>query len=212
MESTELQQGRKLLSSDADLRDRFLRDPSSVGRELGLSAAETRDLMQLSAPQAGASGHSQHGRRFLQACKVLPLTRRALQEHFTEFFNEYAAARASHAASTRPLGDDLAFARYVERKLRASAPQRPHWVLDLLRYERSRLQAADPARRIVVCLFRHDISRLVRSVARREETTQAFARMTVAVWWRPQRRGVVRYAVIPMPHLSRRSTKQEIVQ
>jgi hypothetical protein len=79
-------------------------------------------------------------------------------------------------------------------------------VLDLLRYERTRLKAADPARRVVVSFFRHDISRLVRSVARREEPPAATRRATFAVWWRPQRRGTVRYAVFNAPRIFGRGT------
>jgi hypothetical protein len=47
--------------------------------------------------------------------------------------------------------------------------------------------------------FRHDISRLVISVARREKTPAAARRSTVAVWWRPRRRAPVRYAVFAAP-------------
>ncbi|MCA1593853.1 MAG: hypothetical protein LC754_14630 [Acidobacteria bacterium] len=209
MESTEIQNGLRLLSSDAGLRERFFRDPLRVGRELGLSAVETRRLAQLSAPQVRTFGPSLHNPRFLHVCKVLPLTHRSLKESFTEIFQQYASAHAPGEIS-RHMGDALTFALFAEKNLRGERLQ-PRWMLDLLRYERARLQAADPARRVVVCYFRHDISRLVRSVARREEAPSALARSTVAVWWRPRARGVVRYAVLLMPRLPRRRAVQEPV-
>jgi len=144
----------------------------------------------------------QNGPRFIEACKVLPLTRRVLCERFTEFYRQHAAAHV-RGKVLRHMGDDLAFALFVEKNLKGERLQ-PRWVLDLLRYERARLQAADPARRVVVCFFRHDIGRLVRSVARREETPAAVSRLTVAVWWRPRRRGGVRYAVIALPESNNR--------
>lgn len=188
-----------MLSSDIELRERFFRDPLKVGREMGLSNAETRRLAQLSAPQLRMFGVSPHARRFLEACKVLPLTHRTVKEIFTEHFEQFAATHAP-GELRRHLGDNLAFALHLENKFRGLRQTlEPRWALDLLRYERARLQAADPARRIVVQLFRHDISRLVRSLARREDVPQVQMRLCLAVWWRPRRRGKVRYAVITYP-------------
>lgn len=198
MGTNEIQKGLTRLSSDAELRASFFRDPLKVGRDLGLSNAETRRLAQLSAPQFRTFGASPHNRRFLEACKVLPLTHRTLKENFTKLFKQFAATHAP-GELRRHLGDNLAFALHLESELRGQQTLEPRWALDLLRYERARLQAADPARRMVVQLFRHDISRLVRSLARREDVPAVMARLCLAVWWRPRRRGNVRYALITLP-------------
>ena len=141
--------------------------------------------------------------RFLEASKVLPITRRMLGARFKKFYREYAGGGAGRGRGGH-LGDDLAFAAYLEKRLRKER-QYPRWVLDLLRYEKSRLRAADPGRHIVLCAFRHDISRLVRGVARKDAPFEVVVRRSVAVWWRPRRGSPVRYAVLTPPHLFRRS-------
>jgi hypothetical protein len=179
------------------LRERFFGDPVGVGRELGLSDEEARELSRLPAQKVDSFADSLRAKRFLEVSKLLPMTNRILGGEFASHFKSYAKTY-SPAGIKKHLGDACAFASYLEKQIRRER-EHPRWLLDLLRYERARLKAADPARRVVARVFRHDISRLVRSVARREETPAAEPRLTVAVWWRPQRRGTVRYAVLVAP-------------
>ncbi|HVF55609.1 MAG TPA: hypothetical protein VM934_05640 [Pyrinomonadaceae bacterium] len=197
-----IQEGLASLLTDARLRERFFVDPLKVGQEMGLSREESRQLSQLSAPHADHAAASTDSKRLVAVGKLLPLTQRMLQHRFNTFFREYAETHVSLGVQEH-LGDALAFAAYIEARARTERLE-PRWALDLLRYEKARLRAADPARRFVVCYFRHDISKLVRSAARREETLAVFARPAVAVWWRPRRRGTVRYAVLVTPNLFRR--------
>lgn len=198
----EIQRTLARLYTDTRLRERFFGDPVGVGRELGLSTAEARELSQLSARGVDSFAESLRAKRFLEVTKLLPMTNRMIGGVFAAHFRNYAETY-SPAGVKKHLGDALAFASYLENKIRHER-EHPRWVLDLLRYETARLKAADPACRLVARVFRHDISRLVRSVARREETPAAHRRLTVAVWWRPQRRGTVRYAVLAAPELPRR--------
>ena len=200
----EIQRTLARLYTDAALRERFRDDPVGVGRELGLSDEEARELARLPAQKVDSFADSLRAKRFLEVSKLLPMTNRVLGPEFAEHFKAYAATHAP-AGIKKHLGDACAFASYLEKQIRRSR-NHPRWVHDLLRYERARLTAADPARRVVARLFRHDISRLVRSVARREETPAAEPRLTVAVWWRPRRRGTVRYAVLTAPELPRTRT------
>lgn len=204
MSLVEIQRTLARLYTDATLRERFFGDPVGVGRELGLSDEEARELSRLPAQKVDSFADSLRAKRLLEVTKLLPMTNRILGGEFAAHFKTYAADY-SPAGVKKHLGDALAFASYLETKVRR-ASEHPRWLLDLLRYEQARLKAADPARRVVAGLFRHDISRLVRSVARREETPAAEKRLTVAVWWRPQRRGTVRYAVLTAPALPRRKT------
>lgn len=198
----EAQRALARLYTDDGLRERFFGDPLKVGREMGLSAEEARELGRLSARKVNAFADSLRSKRFLEVSKLLPMTSRVIGGAFAESFKHHAQTY-SPTGIRKHLGDALAFASYLEAKLRAER-ERPGWMLDLLRYESARLLAADPARRVVARVFRHDISRLVRSVARREETPVVEKRLTVAVWWRPRRRGTVRYAVLTAPRAPRR--------
>jgi hypothetical protein len=190
------------LSGDEELRRRFVDDPFALGRELGLSASASRQLKRAAAARFDSFAATERERRFIEIRKLFPLTQRALAGRFAAHFRRFAAAHAD-GGITHLFGDALDFAEYLDARLREERVG-AGWVLDLLRYEKARLRAADPARRVVVAFFRHDISRLVRSVMRREELPAAARRATVAVWWRPQRRGTVRYAVLTAPELPRK--------
>lgn len=185
------------LAADEELRRRFVDDPFALGRELGLSAAGSRQLRRAAAARFDSFAESPHDRHLVELGKLFPLTQRVLGGRFGAHFRRFVAAHG--LGDVRRLFDDaLDFANYLEERLREERVA-TGWVLDLLRYEKTRLKAANPARRLVVAYFRHDISRLVRSVARREEPSVAVRRPTVAVWWRPNKRGTVRYAVYTAP-------------
>ena len=187
------------LASDEELRRRFVDDPFALGRELGLSASRSRQLKREAAARFDSFAETAHDRRLVELGKLFPLTRRVLGGRFVAHFRRFAAQHGDGGIE-HLLGDAFDFAGFLEASLRAERVA-TGWVLDLLRYEKTRLKASDPARRVVVAYFRHDISRLVRSVARREEPSVAPRRPTVAVWWRPQRRGTVRYTVLATPQL-----------
>jgi hypothetical protein len=193
----EVQQLLARLYTDAELRQRFFVDPLGVSRELGLSAEEARYMAQLPPTQVTTFADSLLSKRLLGVGKLLPLTRRVLSERFTAHFRRFASTH-DYDGHTQYLGDALEFAKYLEARLREERLGQG-WTLDLLRFERARVKAADPSCRCVARYFRHDISRLVRSVARKEETPVATRRSTVAIWWRPQHRGMVRYAVFAAP-------------
>ena len=193
----EVQQLLARLYTDEELRARFFVDPLKVGRELGLSAEEARHMARLPSSQVKMFADSLLNKRLLGVGKLMPLTRRVLSERFDTHFRRFAATH-EYDGHTQYLGDALEFAKYLEENLREERLG-PGWTLDLLRFEKARLKAADPSCRWVARYFRHDISRLVRSVARKEELPVAARRATVAVWWRPQRRGTVRYAVFAAP-------------
>lgn len=193
----EVQRTLARLYTDARMRERFFGDPVAVGRELGLDEAEAGLLARLSASEVKRFSDSLHNKRLSGVAKLMPLTQRALQGRFNAHFMRYADANP-YKGDGNYFDDAQAFASYLEEKLREERVG-SGWTLDLLRFERARISAADPARRVVMRYFRHDISRLVRSLARREPQPAVVKRPTVAVWWRQRRRGVVRYTVLALP-------------
>jgi len=194
------------LSADEDLRARFVENPFALGRELGLSAASTRQLRREAADRFDSFAATPRERRFVQVNKLLPLTHRVLRGRFNMYFDRYVAEHGDLAIESL-FGDVLRFAEYLERQLRDDYLG-SGWTLDLLRFEKARVKAADPNRRFVVAHFRHDISRLVRGVARKDQTPalEVVVRRSVAVWWRPRPHAPIRYSVFAAPRLFRRGS------
>jgi hypothetical protein len=199
MSLSDIEQILAQLSSDETLRARFVENPFALGRELGLSPTRTRQLRREAAERYDSFAATPRERRFVQVNKLLPLTHRVLQSRFTNYFDRYVAEHGAVSVE-RLFGDVLHFAEYLEEKLRDDYLG-SGWTLDLLRFEKSRVKAADPKRRLVVAYFRHDISRLVRGVARKDAMFEVVVRRSVAVWWRRRPRDPVRYAAFAAPKL-----------
>ena len=191
------------LSADEELRARFVENPFTLGRDLGLTPAGTRRLRREAAERFDSFAATPRERRFVQVNKLLPLTHRVLRERFTRYFERYVAEHGAVSVE-RLFGDVLHFAEYLEEKLRDDYLG-SGWTLDLLRFEKSRVKAADPKRRLVVAYFRHDIGRLVRGVARKDKEAmfEVIVRRSVAVWWRRRAHEPIRYAVFNAPRLRR---------
>ena len=187
------------LSSDEELRARFVENPFALGRELGLTPTRTRQLRREAAERYDSFAATPRERRFVQVNKLLPLTHNVLRERFTHYFDRYVAEHGEVSVE-RLFGDVLHFAEYLEEKLKEDYLG-SGWTLDLLRFEKARVKAADPNRRVVVQTFRHDISRLVRGVARKDAPFEVVVRRSVAVWWRKRARDPVRYAVFAAPSI-----------
>ena len=190
------------LSADEELRARFVENPFALGRELGLTPSGTRRLRREAAERYDSFAATPRERRFVQVNKLLPLTHRVLRDRFTNYFDRYVAEHGA-VSFDRLFGDVLAFADYLETRL-TEDHLGSGWTLDLLRFEKARIKAADPNRRLVVATFRHDISRLVRGVMRKGELFAAVRRRSVAVWWRRRNGEPIRYAVFNTPRLSRK--------
>lgn len=187
------------LSSDEELRARFVENPFALGREFGLSPVGTRQLRREAAARFDSFAATPREHLFVQVNKLLPLTHRVLRDRFMRYFDRYAIEHGPPCVE-RLFGDVLRFAEYLEEKLKDDYLG-SGWTLDLLRFEKSRVKVADPHRRLVVAYFRHDIGRLVRGIARRDAPFEAVARRSVAVWWRRRPHAPVRYKAYAMPRL-----------
>lgn len=196
---SEIEQILARLSTDEKLRERFVNDPHALGRELGLTAAESRRLKREADARLESFIASGRDRRFHELSKLLPLTRRVLEKRFDAHFKRYAATH-ERGGIERLFGDAINFAGYLEKRLREERVG-SGWTLEILRYEKARLKAADPKRRMVAAFFRHDISRLVRSVARKEEQPVVVKRATLALWMRSKRHEPVRYSAFSAPRI-----------
>jgi hypothetical protein len=201
MALSDIEQILTRLSSDEELRARFVENPFALGRELGLTPSGTRRLRREAAERYNSFAATPHEQRFVQVNKLLPLSHRVLRERFTNYFDSYVVEHGAPAVS-RLFGDVLLFAEYLEAKLKEDYLG-SGWTLDLLRFEKARVKAADPKRRLVVQAFRHDISRLVRGIARKDKDAmlEVVVRRSVAVWWRRRPHEPIRYTVFATPKL-----------
>lgn len=197
----ELQAALARLYTNTELRERFFADPLAVARELGFAEEEAEQLIAISPQRVETFARALHTKRLTQVSKLLPLTNRVLGQRFSSAFRQYADARVP-SGTKKHLGDAYEFAAHLDLTLRREWRE-PRWVLDLLRYEKSRIKAADPRRHVVACAFRHDISRLVRSLARKEEAA-IHPRRCLAVWARLRRGEKIRHVVLMLPALPRR--------
>ncbi|HEX8285144.1 MAG TPA: hypothetical protein VF588_17420 [Pyrinomonadaceae bacterium] len=203
MSLSDIEQILTRLSADDALRARFVENPFALGRELGLTPTGTRQLRREAAARFDSFAATPRERRFVQVNKLLPLTHRVLRERFTRYFDGYVVEHGAPAFE-HLFGDVLHFAEYLEGKLKEDYLG-SGWTLDLLRFEKARVKAADPRRRLVVAYFRHDIGRLVRGVARKDKEAmlEIVVRRSVAVWWRRRPHEPVRYAAFSAPKLRR---------
>src|SRR5215207_4379306 len=135
------------LSADEGLRARFVQNPFALGRELGLTPAGTRRLRREAAERYNSFASTPRERRFVQVKKLLPLSHRVLRDRFNHYFDRYVAEHGPPVVE-RPFGDVLRFAEYLEGKLKEDYLG-SGWTLDLLRFEKARVKAADPNRRLV---------------------------------------------------------------
>ena len=203
MALSDIEQILTRLSADEALRARFVENPFALARELGLTAAGARQLRREAAARYDSFAATPRERRFVQVNKLLPLTHRVLRERFTRYFDLYVTEHGAPAFA-HLFGDVLHFAEYLESKLKEDYLG-SGWTLDLLRFEKSRVKAADPRRRLVVAYFRHDIGRLVRGVARKDKEAmlEIVVRRSIAVWWRRRPHEPIRYAAFNAPRLRR---------
>jgi hypothetical protein len=190
----EVQGALARLYIDPKLRERFFAEPVVVGNELGLGSEESLSLSRIPRRQVEQFAESLRRKRRVQVGRVVPIAAKAIGgSRFAELFERYAAESAPRG-SKADLDDAIGFVK----ALRRWADQvEPAWAVDLARYELAWRQAMRAGRAPVVRTFRFPVARL--AIGRQPEPVTH--RATLALWWRPTRRGAVRHIVITMPSM-----------
>lgn len=179
---------------DAMLRDRFFAEPAAVGTELGLNAEEARGLAAVPRRQVERFADSLRHKRRDQVRRIVPIAARAIGESgFAELFERYTTESAPRG-SKADLDDAVGF---VEALRRWAGQVKPPWAIDLARYELAWRQAARAGRVPLVRMFAYPVGRL----ATGRQPERVAPRVTLALWWKPTRRGSVRHVVVSMPSL-----------
>ena len=182
------------LYTNSVLRSRFFANPQAVGEELGLNSDEAQQLAKLSAQQVNLFASSLKRKRLGEVRELLPLTHSVLGKGFAELFWRYAETYIPTGIK-KHLEDAIAFSTFIEVTQLESI--NPPWVVDLLRYEKAWLQAAEPSSRLTVCWFRYAIDKLARTV-QQDETPVVLMQPAIAIWFRLSPRSHLRHFVLKL--------------
>jgi hypothetical protein len=189
----EVQGALAKLYVDPTLRDRFFADPAAVGVRLGLDAEDALNLARIPRRQVEQFAESLRRKRREQVRRIIPITARALGREYAVLFERYvdeSPPRGSKADLDDAAGFVAAIGRWPDRI-------EPAWAIDLARYELAWRQATRAGRIPIVRVFRFAIAGL----ATGREPEPVTRRATLALWWRPTRRGPIRHVVLAMPRL-----------
>jgi hypothetical protein len=166
------------LYTNAELRSRFFADPHTVGAELGLNSAQIEQLSQLSAPEVNLFATSLKRKRLGEVGELLPMTAKALNKDFSKLFWQYTETYNPQGIKKHLL-DAIAFATYIEKIDNLE----PEWILDLIKYERAWLEAAEPNKSLVIRWFQYAI----------DGNLHVLKQPFLAVWFRLSPKGTLRY-------------------
>lgn len=197
MDLTQMQRALAKLYTDPSWRKQFFVNPQAVGEAWGLSATDTQQMAQLQVQQVDFFAGSLQRKRLNEICKLLPLSHRVLGKRFAELFRRYAETHLPKGAKQHQ-EDVIAFVTYVEDIVRNERLE-PAWVVELLRYEKARLIAARPARRLTVRWFGCAINKLVQSLAQEDGTPCLIERPSLALWFRFSRQARLRQIILSLP-------------
>jgi hypothetical protein len=190
----EVQSALARLYIDSTLRDRFFAEPSAVAAELGLDAEEARGLARLPRRQVEQFADSLRRKRRGQVRRVIPIAARSIgASRFAELFERYATESAPRG-SKADLDDVAGFVDTIRRWVDQFEPP---WAVDMARYELAWRQAVRAGRVPIARIFQFPVGTL--AIGRQSEPVAR--RITLALWWRPTRRGRVRHIVISIPSL-----------
>jgi hypothetical protein len=103
------------LYMDEDLRRDFLSDPAGTAAPFGLSGAEIEDLKLVLPDELGSFADSLFRKRLREVERMIPLSRKVLDERFEPLFAEYIKATPS-ASEIKRVDDVLEFCSYVLRE------------------------------------------------------------------------------------------------
>ena len=120
-------------------------------------------------------------KRLGEVRELLPRSAKALNKDFSKFFWQCAETYNPQGIK-KHLDDAIAFATYIEKMNNIE----PEWILDLVKYEKAWLEAAEPNQRLIVRYFLYAI----------DDNFQVLKQPFLAVWFRLSPKGTLRYKVV----------------
>ncbi len=172
------------LLTDPQFRERFLADPDLNGRSLGLSEAETDELVRVAERDLSMFAESLVGKRLKEVKKLLPLTGRIAGEGFRRLFFEFART-FNPQAIRKHYEDAVHFCRFIEER-------HGHGPLgDAARFERTRLTFFNEERRAAFCRSLYDLS----TASGDDAELTSRGRTALAVWIRLGKKRVFHFVI-----------------
>ncbi|MGL5806305.1 MAG: hypothetical protein ACRC11_12840 [Xenococcaceae cyanobacterium] len=181
------------LYTDRDLRKSFFERPQLIGQQLGLTFEEIQQLSQLSSQQVNLFASSLKHKRLGGVRKLLPLTARYFKKDFYELFDRYSQKLRSTGIK-KHRQDAICFCNFLLEQITIQSTRSP-WILDVIKYEKSWLQATEFQHIFSWCYFQHAIEPLIESIQRSEFTPILIKKPCIAIWFKLSRHEKLTYLI-----------------
>ncbi|MCY7344721.1 MAG: hypothetical protein LH614_00730 [Pyrinomonadaceae bacterium] len=160
--------------TDENLRREFANAPEEIGRKNNLTEKEIAELIGILPDEINCFADSLRRKRLREVEKLLPFTKKALDEEFEKQFREFAAQFTPDSIK-KHLEDAVRFAEFLQTKEIA-----PVWVQDLAKFEQAKLEFRGYGKRFVFKIFNYN----VKEICYRNEMTQTEykKKKNFAVW------------------------------
>jgi len=191
------------LYTNAELRERFLADAVSVGKEIGLSENEARKIAEVSVDEFNFFSESLVWKRLNEVKKLLPLVNKAMEKDFEKKYFEFSST-FNPASVRKHLEDAIAFCGYIERASEKA------WLCDLVRFEKARLEFNGLNRKCLLKHFNFDLREVIEKLRRDEKIGVVERKRWIGVWLRLGKDKEVRFYRFSLPSVfSRRHFHHE---
>jgi len=164
------------LYTDENLRRSFLSEPEKIGLENDLNEREIAELTGIIPEELSFFVDSLFWKRLREVEKFLPLTRKALNENFEEYFREFSQ-RYNPKSIKKHLEDAIEFCSFLQ-----NLEVKPLWAKDLAKFEQARLIFSSNTESFVFRKFSFDIREISRKGAKAQ--SELTKRRTFAIWIR----------------------------
>lgn len=190
----EQQQLLARLYTDTKLRTDFYSDPAAIGQSLGVEPEDIEQLAKSSPQEVGLFAGSLKRKRLGEVKKLLGLTYMTLGSRFQDLFLQFADLHVPQGIKKHS-DDAIAFARYLSESIGREEPD-PPWLLELVRFESSWIQAWDADCRWLVKRFRYPVGIIARQL-HLGRTPRVPRFRTAAIWFRLRPKGRLWFFAVP---------------
>ncbi|MET0753228.1 MAG: hypothetical protein ABWZ66_07635 [Pyrinomonadaceae bacterium] len=164
------------LYTDENLRKSFLAEPEKIGLENDLTEPEIAGLSAIIPEELNFFADSLVWKRLREVEKMLPLTRKALNESFEEHFREFSQ-NYNPKSVKKHLEDAIGFCSFLQ-----NCEIEPVWAKDLAKFEQARLIFNSKTKDFLLRKFDFDVKEISREDTKAR--SEFSMRRTFAVWIR----------------------------
>jgi hypothetical protein len=137
--------------TDESLRHSFWENPAKIGAENGLSQTDIDQLKEIVAADLNFFADSLFHKRLHEAEKLLPLTKKALNQDFFKLFREFSQ-KFQPDNIKKHLEDAVEFSKFLQKQ-----SVNPISAYDTAKFEQTKHEFFSLEKRIAFCILRHDV-------------------------------------------------------